>query len=195
MKKIVTVLLLLSTVFFSCNDKEDRMADSERASKHNDSVFTVISRNWKFNTAPVNPKVQAHIHRWNEWRVFNQELHQQPKSSLNAFRIKSKNLSTRVDSLTNNIPGLFDKPAVRARISTLQTKIKSLETYMNLQFIQTNKVLQLLPEISFEVTSIQNQMSEIIIKSEIPKEEGEMIMLQALDTARHARREVQEPKP
>ena len=56
-------------------------------------------------------------------------------------------------------------------------------------------MVTLIGEITAEVTSIQNQMNEIIVKSEIPKEEGEAIMLQALDTARHARREIQEPKP
>lgn len=190
-----SLLLLLSVLLFSCNDKDERMADSDKAAKHNDSVFAIINQNWKFNIPPVSPKVQSQISGWQEWRVFNQELQQKPQSSLTAFRLKAKNLSSRVDSLNSNIPKIFNKPAVKSRISTLNTKLKSLETFITLEYIPTKKVITIIQDISTEVTSIQNQMNEIIIKSEIPKEEGEAIMLQALDTTRHARREIQEPKP
>lgn len=189
-----SLLLLFSLLIFSCNNKEERIADSDKATKHNDSVFAIINQSWKFNVPPVNPKVQSKINGWQEWRVFNQELQQKPKNSLNAFRLKSKNLTVKGDLLNNHIPKMFDKPAVKSRISTLNTKLKSLETYITLEYIPTKKVITLIQEITTEVTSIQNQMNEIIVKSEIPKEEGEAIMLQALDTARHARREIQEPK-
>jgi hypothetical protein len=190
-----SLLLLSSVLLFSCNNKEERMVDSGKAEKHNDSVFAIINQNWKFNIPPVHPKVQANIKSWQEWRVFNQELQQKPKGTLNAFRLKAKNLSAQADMLSIKIPKMFNKPAVKSRISTLNTKLKSLETYISLQYIPTQKVIPIIQEISTEVISIQNQMNEIIVKSEIPKEEGEVIMLQALDTTRHARREIQEPKP
>lgn len=194
MKIKSSLLLLLSLLIFSCENKQERIADSDKAAKHNDSVFAVLNQNWKFNIPPVSPKVQSHINRWQEWRFFNQELQQKPKNTLNAFRLKSKTLTAKGNSLSQNIPAIFSKPAVKSRISTLNTKLKSLETYITLEYIPTKKVIPLIKEISEEVISIQNQMNEIIIKSEIPKEEGELIMLQALDTTRHARREVQELK-
>lgn len=190
-----SLLLLLSVLLFSCNDKDERMVDSTKAAKHNDSVFAIINQNWKFNVPPTSPKVQSLIGGWQEWRIFNQELQQKPKSSLTAFRLKAKNLSAKAGVLDNNIPPRFNRSAVRSRISTLNTKIKSLEMYLDLEYIPTQKVITIIQDISTEVTSVQNQMNEIIIKSEIPNEEGETIMLQALDTTRHARREVQDPKP
>ena len=189
-----SLLLLLSLVLFSCNDKDERMADSNKAAKHNDSVFAIINQNWKFNVPPTPPKVQSQIGSWQDWRIFNQELQQKPKSSLTAFRLKAKTLSTKAGALNNTIPPRFNKSAVRSRISTLNTKIKSLEMYLDLEYIPTKKVITIIQDISTEVISVQNQMNEIIVKSEIPKEEGEAIMLQALDTTRHARREIQEPK-
>lgn len=195
MKIKSSLLLLLSLLIFSCQNKEERIADSDKAAKHNDSVFTVINQNWKFNIPPVNSKVQTKINRWQEWRAFNEELQQKPKSSLNAFRLKSKSLTVKGEMINNNIPAMFNKPAVKSRISTLNTKLKSLETYISLEYIPTKKVIPLIQDITEEVISIQNQMNEIIVKSEIPKEEGEVIMLQALDTTRHARREIQEPQP
>lgn len=186
------LLLALSFCIFSCTDKEERMADSNKASKHNDSVFAVINKNWKFNIPPAHPKVQSQIAGWKQWRLFNTELQQKPKSSLTAFRIKAKNLSARADSLSLAIPKTFDKPAVKSRISTLNTKLKSLETFISLEYIPIEKVTKIIGEIASEVQSIQNQMSEIIVKSEIPREEGEEFMLQALDTTRNARREVQQ---
>lgn len=189
-----SLLLLLLLLLFSCNNKEERMADSNKAAKHNDSVFTIINQNWKFNIPPATPKVQSLITGWHDWRMFNQELQQKPKNSLTAFRLKARNLSAKTGILENNIPPRFNKPAVRSRISTLNTKIKSLEMYLDLEYIPTKKVIPIIQDISTEVISIQSQMNEIIVKSEIPKEEGELLMLQALDTTRNARREVQEPK-
>lgn len=192
MKIKLSLLAIFSLFLFSCNNKDERIASSDRAAKHNDSVFAIINKNWKFNIPPANPKVQAITKGWQEWRVFNWELQQKPKKSLNAFRLKAKELSAKTDSLNKNIPSLFNKPAVKSRISTLNTKLKSLETFISLEYIPTQKVVTIIQEISIEVISIQNQMNEIIVKSEIPKEEGEAIMLQALDTVRHARRELQE---
>lgn len=190
-----SLLLLASLLLFSCNDKDERMVDSDKAAKHNDSVFAIINQNWKFNVPPVTAKVQSQIGGWHNWRMFNQELQQKPKNSLTAFRLKAKNLSVKAGVISNGIPRRFNTPAVKSRISTLNTKIKSLEMYLDLEYIPTKKVIPIIQDISTEITSIQNQMNEIIVKSEIPKEEGETIMLQALDTTRHARREVQDPKP
>lgn len=192
--KFKLIVLFLSLCMVSCNNKDERIADSARAEKLNSAALETLTRNWHFAVPPANIKVQNQIRGWNQWHNFMRELQQTPKGSLNAFRTKSKNLTTKGQLLESNIPQMFNKPAVKSRISTLNTKLKSLETYISLQVVPTDKVLKLLPEVSAELASIQNQMNEIIIKSEIPKEEGELIMLQALDTARHARREIQEVK-
>ncbi|WP_131387689.1 hypothetical protein [Flavobacterium suncheonense] len=186
------IVILLFMAFASCSNKEERVADSAKAEKLNKAALDILSKNWHFAVPPANPKVAQAIQNWKQWHDFTQELHQPPKGSLNAFRTKSKTLTLKGQLLEFDIPAQFNKPAVRSRIATLNTKLKSLETYTNLAPIQTDKVLKLIPEVSEELASIQNQLNEIIVKSEIPKEEGELIMLQALDTARHARREIQE---
>ena len=193
--KFRLIVFFLSFIIVSCNNKDERVADSARAEKLNTAALETLSKNWHFAVPPANIKVQNQIRGWNQWHSFVQELQQMPKGSLNAFRTKSKNLTTKGQLLESNIPPIFNKPAVKSRISTLNTKLKSLETYISLQVVPTDKVLKLLPEVSSELASIQNQMNEIIIKSEIPKEEGELIMLQALDTTRNARREIQETLP
>lgn len=192
---IKTLLLLaFSLLLFSCS-KEERTIDSTKAIKHNEAVFKEISQSWKFDTRAVHPKVQSQIKGWHQWRMFNEELQQKPKSSLNAFRLKAKNLSVKAEALNVGIPQSFSKPAVKSRIATLNTKVKALEMYITLEYIPVKKVIALIQEISSELNSIQNQMNEIIVKSEIRKEEGEEFMLQALDTTRHARRELQENQP
>lgn len=193
--KLKLIVILLAFGIVSCNNQDERIADSARAEKLNSVALETLSKNWHFAIPPANTKVQNQIQGWNQWHNFMRELQQTPKGSLNAFRTKSKNLVTKGQLLELNIPKMFNKPAVKSRISTLNTKLKSLETYTSLQIVPTEKVLKLLPEVSAELASIQNQMTEIIVKSEIPQEEGESIMLQALDTARHARREIQEVQP
>ncbi|PZR23760.1 MAG: hypothetical protein DI539_01960 [Flavobacterium psychrophilum] len=186
-----------SAMLFSCKDDDaQRRAETIRTEKQNDSILKVISENWRFNVPPVNDKVAARISGWNEWEQFHNELMQKPTGSLNAYRQKTKTLVTRAEQLNLNIPGFFNKPQVRSRIAVLNTKIKSLYTYINIAVIPDKKVVTLIKEITHETTSLQNQMSELIILSEIPKEIGEEEMLKALDTTRMANPEMQaQPQP
>ena len=80
----------------------------------------------------------------------------------------------------------YNKPQVMSRLAALNTKLKSLELYLNLSVIPEQKVAQLIPEINEEIKGLYKQWDEIIIKKAIPKEIGEELMLQALDTARNA---------
>ena len=65
---------------------------------------------------------------------------------------------------------------------------------MNLQVIPENKIAKLIPEINEEIRGLYNQWDEIEIKKAIPKEIGEELMLQALDTTRNARPSQMEEK-
>ena len=80
----------------------------------------------------------------------------------------------------------YNRPQILSRLSTLNTKLKSLETFLNLRIIPQQKVAKLIPEINEEIKGLYKQWEEIIIKNAIPKEIGEELMIQALDTARNA---------
>src|SRR5574343_19585 len=146
-----------------------------------------ISKMWQFHFPNARPEVKATLNSWNEWRKFEIEMLQKPKSTLSAFQLKTKNLSSKADTLAFTIPFEYKKPQVLSRITTLNTKLKSLETFMNLQVIPEQKVAKLIPENNEEIKGLYNQWDEIIIKKAMPKEIGEELMLQALDTARNAR--------
>jgi hypothetical protein len=181
------ILCCVPVLLFSCKDDEQqRLAETIRTEKHNDSILKIISNNWKFNVPPVSPKVAEKLGSWNEWEQYKNELFQKPTGSLNAYRQKTKNLVNKAGQLRNNIPPFFDKPQVRSRISVLTTKMKSLCTFISLDIIQDKKVTVLINEITHEMTSLQNQFDEIVRFSEIPKEVGEEEMLRALDTVRMA---------
>jgi len=174
-------------MLFSCKDDDaKRQAETIKTAKLNDSILKVISENWRFNIAPLNPKVEERLSGWNEWQQFNDELAQKPVGSLNAYREKTKTLVTKTELLKTGLPAFFDKPQVRSRISVLDTRMKSLYTYISLDIIPEKKVIQLIGEITHEVTSLQNQMNELIILNEVPKEMGEDEMLKAMDTVRMA---------
>lgn len=183
----IFVSFALLAVLFSCNDDAGaRIAESQRSQKVNDSILKVIESNWKFDVAPLPPKVAERIGGWNEWEQFNSELQQKPKGSLDAYRRKVKILSTKVDGLVNNIPPFFNKPQVRSRIGVLITQVKQLETFIGLETIPDKKVVGLINAVAANVNSTQKQFDEIIRFSEIPKEDGEEQMIRALDTARLA---------
>lgn len=181
------MLCCFSAVLFSCKDDDTkRQAETIKAAKQNDSILKVISENWKFTIAPLNAKVQERLAGWNEWQQFNSELMQRPVGSLNAYRQKTKNLITKTEMLRNNIPEFFNKPQVKSRISVLDTRVKSLSTYINLDVIPDKKIVALISSITHEVNSLQSQMNELVVLKEVPKEMGEDEMLKAMDTVRMA---------
>lgn len=178
--QIVSFFLFIFALNSCKDDSESRLEANAKNDKKNEEIFASINKAWDFNAQPLNPDVQRIINNWSEWRLFMTELEQKPKSSIGAFQQKSKTLSKKVADLNNNIPAQFDKPEIRARIMTLSTKIKSLDLYINLDRIQEQKVLRLIPEVNSELTSLQTQMSKLVKVSQIKLEEGEAEMLRSL---------------
>lgn len=180
--KIYTFLFFaVASVFISCKEEETvKPQTTELESQKAEQIFDKINKAWVFTTPQPNASLQKRIQNWAEWRLFVTELNQKPKSSIGAFKQKSRTLAIKATELQNNIPASFDKPEIVSRIMTLTTKIKALELYLNLSYIQEAKVIKLIPEINEELISLQSQMEEIIKKSEIRYEEGEAEMLQKI---------------
>ena len=195
------LLIALFSVFVSCKDDESaRLEANEKGSKKNEQIFEIINKAWIFNAPQPSPALQNRIQNWSEWRLFISELEQKPKSSIGAFQQKAKTLSLKVNDLQNHIPASFNKPEIISRIMTLTTKVKSLDLYINLSYVQDQKVIKLIPEINEELASLQSQMEEIIKKSEIRLEEGEAEMLRSVrdsivKTAPEAPINLQQQKP
>lgn len=175
------ILLVLFCFLVSCKDDEAaRLQANAKDAKKNEQIFASIDKAWNFNPQPMNPTVVTMIQNWSEWRLFMTELQQKPKSSIGAFQQKARTLSQKAMNLNNNIPAAFDKPEIKSRIMTLITKVRSLDLFINLNQIQEQKVIKLIPEINEELASLQSQMDEIVRKSQIRLEEGEAEMLRSL---------------
>ena len=178
-------IFFISILLISCYD-ENTQDDNETIIAKNTQTFNLVNSIWNLKIPNVSPLVQNEIANWNEWRQFAVEINQKPKSNLTAFQLKTKNLSSKVDSLQLNIPIQFDKPQVKSRLAALTTKIKLLNTFIHLTDVPQNKIKTLIPEINAEINALVGQWEEIIIKKQIPKEVGEDYMIQALDTIRNA---------
>ncbi len=187
MRGLLAIILVLSLGVSSCENDAQQQLEAKRITQENEAVFKNISKMWQFHFPNAKPEVKATLNGWNAWRQFEIELSQKPKSTLSAFKMKTKNVSLKADTLTITIPTEYNKPQILSRITTLNTKIKSLETYINLRIIPEQKIAKLIPEINEEIKGLYNQWDEIVIKKAIPKEIGEALMLQALDTTRNAR--------
>ncbi len=190
---------IISFIFFvialsSCQDDKQHLIDAQKIAKKNEAVFKNISKMWQFQFPSARPEVTATLNTWNAWRQFEIELLQKPKSTLSAFQLKTKNIATKADALVTTIPFEYNKPQVLSRIAALNTKLKSLEMYLHLNVIPEQKVAKLIPEINEEIKGLYSQWDEIIIKKAIPKEIGEDLMLQALDTTRNARPKLMQQK-
>lgn len=186
MKGFIATILVLALGLMACENDSQQQLETQKIAEKNEAVFKNISKMWQFNFPNARPEVKSILNGWNEWRQFEIELSQKPKSTLSAFKMKIKNVSSKADTLVISIPLEYNKPQILSRITTLNTKLKSLETFMNLEVIPQQKVAKLIPEINEEISGLYNQWNEIVIKKAIPKEIGEELMLQALDTTRNA---------
>lgn len=184
MIKRLVLFIVIITSLIACKDESKRLAENERDQKKKQDVYNTIQKAWHFDAQPLNETSQSLVSDWTEWRDLLNELSQKPQSSIGAFRKKSKTLSQKVDSLANKIPIKYSKPEVRSRISVLTTKINSLDLYMNLDAIPSDKVVLSIKGVNDELRSLQMQLDEIVKKSQIPLEEGESDMIKMLDTTR-----------
>ena len=178
----------------SCQNDAQQQLDAQKIAQKNEAVFKNISKMWQFNVPNARLEVTTTLNTWNAWRQFEIELLQKPKSTLSAFQLKTKNIASKAEALVQTIPLEYNKPQILSRIAALNTKIKSLEMYLYLNIIPEQKVARLIPEINEEIKGLYSQWDEIIIKKAIPKEIGEDVMLQALDTTRNARPDLMKQK-
>lgn len=100
------------------------------------------------------------------------------------FSKKASILSHRVDELSATIPTEFNKANVRSRITVLTTKVKMLDLYIHLNQIPLEKVVEFVGEINKEIISFLDQLEEIVIRSEIPREIDEPDFIKMKDTSR-----------
>jgi len=186
MKHYFAIIVVFTIGLISCQNDTQQQLEAQKIAQKNDAVFKNISKMWQFDFPASSPEIKATLNKWNEWRQFEMELSQKPKTTLNAFKMKIKNVSFKADTLAITAPIQYRKPQILSRLTTLNTKIKSLETFMNLEVIPEQKIAKLIPEINEEIKGLYNQWEEIIVKNAIPKEFGEEVMLKALDTTRNA---------
>ena len=182
--KYIYVFLLVFSLFSCKNENEKRQIESIKDIKKKELIFSIIDKAWVFKAKPINETSRSSALGWKEWQSFLSELDQKPKKTIGAFQKKSAELSKKVMALNNFIPTEFDKPQIKARIAILITKVRMLDLYIHLAAIPDQKVIALIPEISTELASLQNQMDKIVIKSNIPLEDGESELLKMLDTIR-----------
>jgi len=178
-------LSLLVIFLFSCQQNDaTRKAEKQKDIKKKDAIFKAINEAWFFDIPEMSEKASVITNNWAELRLFISELDQKPKSSLSAFQKKAKILSVKVAELNNNIPSQFNTTPVKSRIAILNTKINSLNLYINLRDIPVKKVEKILAEINVELYWFYEQMEEIIVRSEIPAEEGEPDFMLMKDSTR-----------
>ena len=185
MKFQSVIILLFSLLLFSCQDETKiRLIEQQKEAKKKEVIFNNINKGWKFNIRPFDPTVQGKINSWMEWSSFLTEINQKPKSTIGAFQRKAKVLAKKATELKNNIPYEFNKPQVISRITVIETKIKSMNLFINLNQIQDTKVVQNIKEINIEILSLQLQLEEIVRRSQIPRESGEPDHIQIQDSSR-----------
>lgn len=185
MKYQITLFFLVLFTLNSCqNEDAKRLAENEKEAKKKEVIFNNINKAWTFIDEPINEVSEQQINSWKEWREFIEEISEKPRKTIGAFQKKSTAISKKAMALSENIPGEFNQPQIKTRISTLITKVKLMDLFIHLNRIPDEKVTFLIGEINKELVSLERQMDKVVVKSKIPKEEGEADFLRMLDTAR-----------
>lgn len=181
MRTIIQFCLLLCLIFTGCKDDSVmHQAEITRALKEKELVFANINKAWNFTPRALTPESQSIATNWNEWRLFTSELYQKPKSTIGAFKQKTKNLAQKADGLNVSIPNKLQKPQIKSRLMAIVTKVKALNTFMAFDRIPEKKVLTLVADLNQEVNAFQDQIEEIVSRSHIQFEEGEQEMLNSI---------------
>ena len=181
----IVLFFSLFFIFSSCqNDDQKRIAENKKELQKREVIFNSIKKGWIFYDTPITEAAENNVVNWNEWRLFLAELAQKPKKAIGAFQQKSKAITKRAIALNDNIPLDFSKPQIKSRISALIAKVQMLDLYIHLATIPDKKVIQLINEINREIEYLQLQLEEIVIRSQIPKEEGEPDLIRMKDTTR-----------
>lgn len=179
MTRIFIFSLFICTFFASCKKEEPtNTVEIQNALKEKELVFNTLEKAWNFQERKLTPESEIIALSWNEWRLFNNELNQKPKSTLSAFKLKTKSLVKKADTLAFTIPDRLQKPQIRVRLSAIVTKVKALNMFLNIDHIPQQRVLELVADLNFEVNAFNNQIEEIVRRSHIPMEEGEADMIQ-----------------
>ncbi|WP_430614804.1 hypothetical protein [Flavobacterium sp. JP2137] len=187
MRHFLLIGILFVSLFASCKKVDNREQENQlRAQKHTDSVFNILTKTWDFKIPWQSAALQSEIADWKAWNDFKKDIRLKPTSSISAFQKRSEVLSNSSLNLLNDIPASLNRPDIKSRIRVLNTLFNDLEMYISLDKVPQKKILWLIPEINMTITSLVNQMDEVVAKKSIPKEVGEAEMLQALDTVRRA---------
>ena len=187
--KLRYMLGLFIFVLLAC--KDDNLARSqarEKEQEKNLQIFKTINKHWQFKNFTVNNHAQALVQDWAEWRLFLGELDQKPTSSLGAFQSKAKQLSQKIQAVSQTVPAEINRPEIKGRILVLMTKINALDMFIHLDEIPTDELALLIGEINTQIKAIETQLEEFIRRRQIPLEEGEDSLLEMIkDTTRAAR--------
>lgn len=179
MKK--SALFIVFLVIISCQDKDAvRREEAQKAVIKREELFKEISKNWNFKIADFTEESYDIVQDWAEWNVFYNELLQKPQTDIGAFQRKTNTLVKQVEALHSTIPDVFNVTQIQARFTVLETKLKMLKTYINLDEIPSEDIIRTVSEINVEVESIVSRMKTILDKQKIDREEGEIEMLESI---------------
>jgi hypothetical protein len=193
--KLLNKAVLISFVLLLASCREDEAKRLEAQAKEEvrkDEVFKQIQEAWLFKLPVLGSKEQSLIGDWAQWRILTTEIRQKPTTSIEAFQTKAKTFSLKIKELNASVPSKLNIPEFKSRLLVLQTKMNVLDLYISLNPIPVDKVKITIEEINEQFLAIQNQLTEIVLRSEIPLEEGELETIQQLrDTTRMVKNKIQ----
>jgi|SRR5690554_2490203 len=176
------IFILFAFVFFlSCQNKDAiRREEARKAEIKKEELFQEINKNWNFKTADFTEETYNIVQQWPEWNNFYNELLRKPQTDIGAFQRKANTLVNQSEAMQSTIPEFFNVTQIQSRFLVLDTKLKMLKTYIHLDEISSEDVINRVEEINTEVASIVNRMKTILERSHFEKEEGEEEMLHSL---------------
>lgn len=170
----------------SCREKEgpDRLVVQQQADAKMDELLRELTKNWQFPNIQEARSSGSTQQPWPAWQNFLRELSQAPALRIDNFREKAILLTRLSYEAEFQLPYSYQKPAMKARMSALRTRVTMLNQYLRLNPLPIKEIKETIQEINAEIGSIVSEANEWEVKQRIPVEEGESDMRQMKDTTR-----------
>ena len=186
--KICLLFVSLFTGWFllSCNQTKESENTTIYTNLVSDSIFVHFHKSWNLSLAEDHPEIEKILLSWPEWQSFKKELNLKPKKDLLQVKLKTNLLRVLSDSLITSVKVPFNTQSVKVRLRVINTKIQFLEDLISYDPIDLSYALPTLEQIDFGLNGLYNQFEEILIKSKIPIDPQEKILIDKIKEARLA---------
>lgn len=158
-------LFLLSIIFFfGCKSEPD---PAETAPEVPTPTYTVSAEdieNLDYTDYVLSSKSHQAILDWQKYQDLEVQMDLLKKANLSFFKVEKKIMEEFIKELKAEQPKILDTPAIRARITVLETSLMRLQDVSNLDNIKEEELLEVIKGVLVADANLKLQINKKLEK-------------------------------